>query len=80
MLLFYLFRGGARGGLGGYNPPSEHASPRRKVKSDFFGDFWPLQYPENHIFVASSEESAPLRKIPGASPDLFPLVNFARTK
>ena len=32
-------RGGARGGLGGYSPPSEHASPRRKVKSDFFGDF-----------------------------------------
>ena len=27
--------GGARGGLGGHSPPSEHASPRRKVKSDF---------------------------------------------
>ena len=35
-------RGGARGGLGGYSPSSEHASPRRKVKSDFVGDFWHL--------------------------------------
>ena len=30
-----LLSGGARGGLGGYSPPSEHASPRRKVKSTF---------------------------------------------
>ena len=36
------YSGGTRGGLGGYSPPSEHASPRRKVKSDFFGDFWHL--------------------------------------
>ena len=36
------FRGGARGGLGGYSPPSKHASPRRKVKRDFVGDFWHL--------------------------------------
>ena len=32
-------RGGTRGGLGGYNPPSEHANPRRKVKNDSFGYF-----------------------------------------
>ena len=35
-------RGGARGRLGGYSPPSEHASPRRKLNSDVFGDFWHL--------------------------------------
>ena len=32
-------RCGARGGLGGYSPPTEHASPRLKVKSDFFRRF-----------------------------------------
>ena len=37
-------RSGAREGLGGYGPPSEHASPRQKVKRDFFGDFWHLLY------------------------------------
>ena len=25
-----------------YSPPSEHVSPRRKVKSKFFGNFWQL--------------------------------------
>ena len=39
----HFVRGGARGRLGGY-------SPRRKVKNDFFAEFWHLKYPENHIF------------------------------
>ena len=37
-----ITRGGARGGLGGYSPPSEHASPRSEGESDFFVDFWQL--------------------------------------
>ena len=37
-----LGKGGARGGLGGYSPPSEHARPRLKVKNDFVGGFWQL--------------------------------------
>ena len=60
--------GGDMGGLGRAIAPSEHASPRRKVKSEFFGDFWHSMYPENHILAPSLEESAPRRKIPGATP------------
>ena len=44
-------------------------APSRKVKSDFFGDFWRLWYSENHILTPSSKEPAPLRKIPGATPE-----------
>ena len=55
-------RGGARGGLEGA------IAPRRKVKNYFVGDIWHLQYPESHILAPSSEESAPRRKIPGATP------------
>ena len=58
---------GYQGRARGYSPLPEHASPRRKVKSDFFGDFWHLQYPENHISAPSSGESAPRQKIPGAT-------------
>ena len=32
---------------------------RRKVKSDFFEDFWHLQYSKTHILAPLSEESAP---------------------
>ena len=46
-------RGGARGRLGGYSPLSDHASPHRKMESDFFGDLWHLSYPENHILAPS---------------------------
>ena len=42
-------RGGARRGLGGYSPRQSMLVPRREVKSDFFGDFWHLSFPENHI-------------------------------
>ena len=34
-----FFRGGARGGLGGYSPPLEHASPLSEGETRFFGDF-----------------------------------------
>ena len=69
-------RGGARGGLGGYSPPSEGG--RR-----FFRRFLAPKYPENHILAPSSEESAPRRKIPGAIPVLgkcqgSPSFRFAR--
>ena len=53
---------------GAIAPCRSMLAPLRKVKSDFFGDFWHLQYPENHILSPSSEESAPRRKIPGATP------------
>ena len=55
---------------GGYSPPPRWSmlAPGRKVKSDFFGDFWHLQYPENHILAPSSEESATPSEIPGATP------------
>ena len=36
------FRGGARGGLGGYSPRWSMLARRRKMKSDFLGDFWHL--------------------------------------
>ena len=62
-------RGGARGGLGGYSPSSEHPSPPSEGdKRFFFGDFWHLKHPKNHILAPSSEESAPRRKIPCATP------------
>ena len=38
---FYIgifYRGGARGGLGATAPLRSMLAPRRKVKSDFFGD------------------------------------------
>ena len=35
-------QGRARGGLGGYSPPSEHASPPSEGEKGFFGDFWHL--------------------------------------
>ena len=35
-------RGGARGGLGGYSTPSEHAGTPSEGESDFFGYFWHL--------------------------------------
>ena len=34
--------GWRQGRLGAYSSPLEHASPSRKVKHDFFGDFWHL--------------------------------------
>ena len=49
-------------------PHRSMLAPRRKVKSDFFGDFWHLWYPKNYISAPSSEESVPRRKIPGATP------------
>ena len=55
-------RGGAKGGLGGYSSPSEHASPRWKVKAIFSEIFGIYKYPEKHILAPSSEESAPRRK------------------
>ena len=61
--------GGARGGLERAKAPYRNMlAPRRKVKNYFIGDFWHLQYPERHISAPSSEESAPCRKIPGATP------------
>ena len=36
------YSGGARGGLGATAPRRSMLAPRRKVKSDFFGDFWHL--------------------------------------
>ena len=43
-------------------------TPFRKVKDDFFGDFLYIQYSESCILAPSSEESAPRRKTPGATP------------
>ena len=70
-------RGGARGGLGGYSPPAEHAGLLVRRWKRFFGDFWHLYYHENHILAPSSEESAPHRQIPGATPvgNLFYRLN-----
>ena len=65
----HINRVGVRGGLQGVVAPlSEHATPGRKVKNYFVGDFWHLQYPESRILAPSSEESAPCRKLPGATP------------
>ena len=38
----YHRRGGIRGGLEGYGPPSEHASPPSEGGKQFFGVFWRL--------------------------------------
>ena len=35
-------RGGPSGGLGGYSPRRRMLGPHRKVKGDFFGEFWHL--------------------------------------
>ena len=60
--------GGARRGLEGAIAPCRNMlAPRWKVKNYFVGDFWHLQYPESRILARSSEESAPCRKIPGAT-------------
>ena len=57
-------------GWGTIAPCQRMLAPCRQAKSDFFGDYWHLQNPKNHILVPSSEESAPRRKIPGATPAL----------
>ena len=60
--------GGARGRPGGYSPPSKMLVPHQKVKSKFFRDFFHLKYPVNRILAPLSEKSAPLLKLPGATP------------
>ena len=35
-----VLRGGARGGLGGYSPPSEHASPPSEGEKRFFSEIF----------------------------------------
>ena len=64
---FTRVRGGARRGLGGYSPPLEHTSPRRKVKSDFFRRF--LAFIAPYFSPLVGRVSPPNRKIPGATPD-----------
>ena len=64
------------GGLeGAIAPLSEHASPRRKVKNYFVGNFWHLQFPEGRILAPSSEESAPLSEISGTTPGCIWLLS-----
>ena len=58
------------GGLeGAIVPQLEHASPPSEGEKPFCRRFWHLQYPESCILAPSSEESAPCKKIPGATPD-----------
>ena len=73
LYLLFLFtrvsgRGGARGGLGGYSPPSEHASPPSEGEMHFL-EIFGIHSTLKTIFLAPSyEELAPRRKIPGATP------------
>ena len=54
-------RSGARGGLeGAIVPPSEHTSPRRKVKSEFFGDFWHYSTLKTIFYPLIARVSPPL--------------------
>ena len=46
-----------------------YSSPFWKMKTYFFGDFWHIVYPCNHILVLLLEESVPCQKIPGTTPD-----------
>ena len=43
-------------------------APPSEGENYFVGDLWHLQYRERRILAPSSEESAPCRKIPGATP------------
>ena len=62
-----VIRGDARGRLGGCYPPLEHASPRQKVKNDFFRRFLAFIVPQKPYFSPLVGRVTPCAKIPGAT-------------